>query len=66
MNQKLMMRSSAKEEIIWVVDGNLGESSREQYSDSMRKYFNSECGLKRCALIVDETMQTGVMNTKNN
>lgn len=34
----------------------------------MRKYFNSEHGLKRCPLIkfVDETMLRGVMNTKKN
>lgn len=68
MNWKLMMRSSAKEEIIWVVDGNLGVSSGGQCWDCMRKYFNSEHGLKRCLLIkfVDETMLRGIMNRKKN
>lgn len=53
-----MRRCSAKEEIIWVFDGNSG--------DSMRKYFNSEHGLKMCPLIkfLDETMVRGVMTTK--
>lgn len=68
MNQKLMMGSPAKEEVIWVVDGNLGQSSRRQYWDSMRKFFNSEHGLKWCPLIksVEEIMLRGVGNTKKN
>jgi len=68
MNQKLLTGSSANEEIVWVVAGNLGDLSRGQHWDSVRKSFNSEHGLKRYPLIkfVDDTMLRGVVNTKMN